>query len=69
MFKYILEKFLEKNSNRIIFNKIDVDENRGLAYEHNVTTVPTLLFFKNNILVERRSGLLSLDALEKIISK
>jgi thioredoxin 1 len=68
MFKHVLEKFIENNSEQIIFNKINVDQNRETALEYGINSIPTLLFFKNNKLIQKKTGIASLNDLEKIIS-
>ena len=68
MFKRVLDAFLEKNSKNIECIKIDVDGHRDLSLDYDISSVPTLLFFKNNSLVQRRTGTLDLAALEGIIS-
>lgn len=36
--------------------KIDVDSNQGLAIEHGVRSIPTMLYFKNGELINRTTG-------------
>lgn len=68
MFKYVINSFLNKYSNSVNFIKINVDSNREVAIDYDISSVPTLLFIKNNILIKRKSGLLSESELEDLIS-
>ena len=39
--------------------KVDVDENRNLALQYGIESIPTLLVFRNGQLVNRSVGLVS----------
>lgn len=67
MFKHVLNSFLEKNSDKVEFIKLDVDEHRATALDYDISSVPTLLFFKNNFLIKKQTGVCDLLSLEKII--
>lgn len=41
-----------------IVEKINVDENEEMVEKYDISTVPTLLFFDNDKLVERKIGLM-----------
>ena len=53
-------------SDRVKIMKIDVDENADLSADYNIRSVPTLVFLKNGIEVDRILGLVSR---EKIVKK
>lgn len=48
----------------IEITKIEVDENRELAQEHNVGSIPTLIFLKDGVEAKRLRGVQSKKALE-----
>jgi len=52
-----------KNSH--IFGKIDIDEERELAVNHGITSIPTLVFYKNGKQVGSVSGFLSKQEIVK----
>ena len=54
----ILENFAIKNSGKINFAKLNIDENPGIASHLNITSIPTLLFFKNNKIVGTAIGMI-----------
>ena len=49
--------------------KINVDENEELADKYDISTIPTLLFFDDNKLVERKVGLMRKDEIKKICER
>lgn len=53
-------KVIAKQLEGLDFTNIDIDEDQdGLAKKANVRSVPTLIFMKDGIEVERHSGLLT----------
>lgn len=49
--------------------KINVDENEELVDKYSISTVPTLLFFDDDKLVERKVGLMRKDEIKKICER
>lgn len=49
--------------------KINVDENEELVEKYDISTVPTLLFFDDGKLVERKTGLMRKDEIKKICER
>ena len=49
--------------------KINVDENEELVEKYSISTVPTLLFFDDDKLVERKIGLMRKDEIKKICER
>ena len=47
--------------------KVDVDENRSLALQYAVASIPTLLVFRNGQLVNRPVGLISREDVLKLV--
>lgn len=50
---------------RIHFGKVDVDEQYELAGRFRVMSIPTTLFFKKGELVDRHTGALTSDMIER----
>lgn len=48
--------------------KVDVDKHEDLAREYKIMSVPTLIFFKNGVEVEKHIGFISLEELKNKIS-
>lgn len=47
--------------------KVDVDENRSLALQYAVASIPTLLVFRNGQLVNRSVGLIYREDVLKLV--
>ena len=64
----IFEEASEKHPD-IVFGKIDTDDQQQLAMAAQITSIPTLMVFRDGIVVFRQSGALPLSALEDLISQ
>lgn len=49
--------------------EIDIDQNRELAIEYNIRSVPTLVFLKDGAEVERVKGIIPLAQYNEIINR
>ncbi len=67
----VIEELASEYSGRVSFGKVNVDKPLGriLAVSYNIMAVPTILVFKDRVLVERIEGLLSKDKLKRILDK
>lgn len=61
----IVEEVAAKYAGRVSVAKIDVDANVGLATELEITSIPTLMIFRNGKPVKRLVGLHSKEDLEE----
>ena len=52
----------------IVFGKVDTEAERALAGAANITSIPTLMAFKNGVLVFSQPGALPAPALEQVIA-
>ena len=59
----IIDQVAEELEGKITVGKIDVDENRSLASEYGVMSIPTVIYFKNGIEVKRFTGVQTKDKL------
>jgi thioredoxin 1 len=48
----------------IKFAKLDVDRNRAVPMKYGIMSIPTLLYFKNGVLVDKTLGALPKAAIE-----
>ncbi|MBQ8418063.1 MAG: thioredoxin [Phascolarctobacterium sp.] len=62
----VLEKFAEANP-EVKVVKINVDDNQKLAMDFNITSIPSLIVFKNGEAVNCAVGLQSKGALEDLV--
>ena len=64
----IFEEASEKSPD-IVFGKVDTDDQQQMAMAAQITSIPTLMVFRDGIVVFRQSGALPLSALEDLISQ
>ena len=53
----------------IVFGKVDTEAEQELAAEASISAIPTLMVFRDNVLVYRQSGALPGHVLDELISK
>ncbi|MDJ1372602.1 thioredoxin [Gulosibacter molinativorax] len=51
----------------IVFGKVDTEAERGLASEFRITSIPTLMVFRDGILVYAQPGALARPQLDQLI--
>ena len=64
----IFEEASEKYPD-IVFGKVDTDDQQQMAMAAQITSIPTLMVFRDGIVVFRQSDALPLSALEDLISQ
>lgn len=64
----ILEEIAEHMHGKVRLYKIDIDQSQDIISEFHVTSVPTLVLFKNGKEVNRSVGLKDADALKEFIA-
>ncbi|MDO4684908.1 MAG: thioredoxin [Corynebacterium sp.] len=52
-----------------VFAKLDTEENQGIAAALQIQSIPTLMIFRDGILVFREAGIMPAPALEDLISQ
>ena len=67
MFAPVFEKASQANTD-IVFGKVDTEAEPQLAGSAGITSIPTLMAFREGILVFSQPGALSAAALEQVIS-
>ena len=63
MVEPIIEELAKELKGKIIFAKLNVDENPATSIKHQTMSIPTLLVFKNEELVDRIVGAMPKDML------
>ena len=64
----IIEELSRDYVGRILFGKLDVDENRKVSMQYDIMSIPTLLVFKNGKLVDTIIGAMPKQTLEQKIT-
>jgi thioredoxin 1 len=65
----IFDSVAKKYVGRIVFAKLNVDENKEMPAKYEIMSVPTLLVFKNGKLIDRIIGAMPESALESRIKE
>ena len=61
-----LEKLAAEKNEQLRIGKLNVDDNRDTAMKYSISSIPTLLLFKNGEIVKKLIGVMSKD---KIITE
>ena len=61
----VIEELASEMQGKIVFGKLNVDENPSTSMKHQIMSIPTLLVFKNGNLVERLVGAFPKEELRK----
>ena len=67
-FAPIFEEAASKNPD-IVFGKVDTEAQQGLAAAFQIRSIPTLMIFRDGILLFAQPGMLPKEALEELIGK
>jgi len=65
----ILDELAEEYKGKVKVAKINVDENRKLAGDHGVMSIPTMILFKDGKVVDKLIGLVPKDRLKALMDK
>ncbi len=65
----VIEELAREYTGKIVFGKLNVDENRYTSIKYKIMSIPTMLIFKNGKLVEQVIGAMPRQELEPIIAK
>tara|TARA_B100000941_G_C28414148_1_gene505161 strand:+ start:119 stop:436 length:318 start_codon:yes stop_codon:yes gene_type:complete len=64
-----LEELANKYSENLAVCKVNVDENRELAIEYNIRSIPALIIFNSGEMVDSLIGAVSLEELEDLVTR
>lgn len=68
----MLSPFLEQLSEQysdVNWAKVDIEESQSLAARFSISSIPTIIFFKDGKEVERSVGFKPMEELEKLVDK
>jgi thioredoxin 1 len=65
----IIEELSRDYAGKILFGKLNVDENREVSTQYDIMSIPTLLVFKNGKLVDTIIGAMPRQTLEQKITR
>ena len=61
----VIEELAKEMQGKVVFGKLNVDENPATSSKHRIMSIPTLLVFKNGNLVDRLVGAYPKEELKK----
>jgi thioredoxin len=67
-FAPVFDAASEKHSD-IVFGKVNTDEEQDLAASFNIRSIPTLMLFREKVILFSQAGALPGSALEQVITK
>jgi thioredoxin 1 len=65
----IIEELSRDYAGKILFGKLDVDDNREVSMQYDIMSIPTLLVFKNGKLIDTIIGAMPRQTLEQKITR
>jgi thioredoxin len=65
----VIEELARDYQGKIVFGKLNVDENPALAMKYKIKSIPTMLIFKNSELIDRKIGAMPRKMLEPELTK
>ncbi len=69
MFSPIIEEVSEEFKGKIVFGKINTDENSDIATQYNIMSIPTAMMFKNGQVKATSIGAIPKESLRKWIKE
>jgi thioredoxin 1 len=65
----ILDQVADSMDGKVQIAKLNVDENQDVAFKYQVSSIPTLILFKDGEVADRVMGALPQSALEQFIER
>ena len=65
----VLEEVEKEVGSKAVIAKVNVDDEQDLAVKFNVSSIPTMIVFKNGLSVDRTVGFMSKDKVLELIKK
>jgi thioredoxin 1 len=65
----VIEELAKEYCGKVVFGKLNVDENERTALKYSIMSIPTFLIFKSSKLVDTVVGALPKKTLKSIINK
>jgi len=65
----VLDQLADEMDGKVRIAKLNVDENQQIAYQFQVSSIPTFILFKNGQMADRTLGALPKAGFEKFIER
>ena len=64
----IIDEIAEELAGKVAVAKLNTDENQGIAIRFQINAIPTLLIFKDNVLVQSLVGLRPKESILEVVN-
>jgi thioredoxin 1 len=61
----VIDELAKEMRGKIVFGKLNVDENPSISMKHQIMSIPTMLIFKNGNLIDKFVGAMPKDQLKQ----
>ena len=65
----VLEQLAEENDGKVRIAKLNVDENQQVAFQFQVSSIPTFILFKDGKMADRMMGAMPKSAFQSFIDR
>ena len=65
----VLDELADENDGKVRIAKLNVDENQQLAFQYQVSSIPTFILFKNGQMADRMMGAMPKSAFQKFLDR
>jgi len=65
----IIDKVKQRIGDKVVIMKINVDESQFISYYYEIRSIPTLILFKNDLVIWRNAGVVSEEVLVNKLSE
>lgn len=65
----VLDELAEEMGDKVRIGKVDVDNNQQIAYQFQVSSIPTFILFKNGQMADRMMGAMPKAAFQNFIER
>ena len=63
----VIDKIAEEYDGKVLVGKVDADEEMEIAQRFSISSIPTIIFFKNGVEIDRKVGVQPESAIKKIL--
>jgi thioredoxin 1 len=65
----VIKELANRYKGRVVYGKLNVDENPGISAEYKITSIPTLLIFNNGLIHSSLLGAQPMQVIEDEVGK
>ncbi|ARC54789.1 hypothetical protein AOQ88_00780 [Candidatus Riesia sp. GBBU] len=65
----VLNSLYEKYKGKVLIGKLNIDQYSRVIDEYNIRSIPTLILFKNDHIIDRKVGSISKNKLDNFLKK